>query len=776
MIDYIWPQFMPTLGSSTAPQFVRPSYMLVAGKLFLQEAAFLSHWTKIVTTSNVFHYLGEAYLNLYTEVPQQMSLSVPNLYEQGSVPYCLTAEKGATICLSNADGIIEVATATGNEQRFVIPEMPIGEKFHVTITKQNHIRFDQDVTCMMPGEPYVFLQEAIVNNPSGTGHLQANAITSIDIVLHNGNDIASDASKVTLSSSSPYLEILKGTEKYPSIAPNGEITLENAFQVGIHSDIPDQSEIVLEVHFHEGQNIHSDSFQATADAPVITITPDLRISDNQGKPSTHLTTEGKSTLTFLVSNQGHAESDLISARLTVKAPFVATESDDSYFGTIQPGAQKDIVLDVVSDGSDLRPAWLQAHLDLQHGQVLATKDTLLQYGGIFENFETDTLNPYFKWTNTGSHRWTYCDENPCEGARCLMSNADTVTQSRLKATLQEPYVGHPCKISFQFKTGANDTLTYSNYNNGTHGIGFSAEEWQYAEVLYNGADKNFNWFYLLNQPDGGQAYLDDLCFPPLHRAIASAGNDQLHCGTEPLTLQSAYAYDCNYVYWTTEGDGAFDVFTNINPTYYLGQQDWENGSVILMLHAIGDTDTIVSSTQIRFADELSIGDIVGDTLVFKDVTPVSHYHVETQEGINYHWVLEPANAGSIYGQGHEIDVHWNLYGSAPEAFLTVTSDNGCETTPVVLHISLTGTSVNDWQAPKFKLFPNPTEGLVNLVFGADPQGKAIVEVFNLMGEKMLAKNVQEKAATLDLSHLAPNLYIIKVSTPNGSWCEKVSLK
>lgn len=779
VIDYIWPQFMPGLGSNTIPQFVRPSYAMVAGKLFLLETAFLSNWNKIVTTSNVFHYLGETYLNLCTEVPQQISANVPDLYNQGASPYCLTAEKGAIICLSKDDEIIEVATATGNEQSFVIPEMPIGEKFHVTITKQNRIRFDQDVTCMIPGEPYVFLQEAIVNNPSGSGHIQANAITSIDVVLHNGNDIASDASKVTLSSPSPYLEILKGTAKYPSIAPNGEVTLENAFQVGIHSDIPDQSEIVLKVHFHEGQNTHSDSFQAIADAPVITITPDLRISDVQGKPSTHLATEGKSTLTFLVSNQGHAESDLISAKLTVKAPFVETESGDIYFGTVQPGELKDISLELYSDGSDLQPAWLQAHLDLQHGQVLATKDTLLQYGGIYENFETDTLNPYFKWTNTGSHKWTYCDESPYEDARCLMSNADTVTQSRLKATLQEPYVGHPCKISFQFKTGTNDTLTYSNYNNGTHGIGFSSEEWQYAEVLYNGADKNFNWYYLLSHPDGGQAYLDDLCFPPLHRTIASAGDDLLHCGTEPLTLTSAYAYDCNYVYWTTEGDGAFDVFTNINPTYFIGQQDWENGSVILTLHAIGNTDTIVSSTQIRFAEETSIGDIVGDTLVFKDVTPVSRYLVDFQEGINYHWTLEPANAGSIYGQGNEIDVHWNLYASAPEAFLTVTPDNGCETSPVVLHISLTGTSVNDWKAPMFKIFPNPTDGLVNLVFGdfgEDSQGKAIVEVYNLVGEKMLAKNVQEKAATLDLSHFAPNLYIIKVSTPNGSWCEKVSLK
>ena len=44
IFDYFWPDFMPTLGSTTAPLFARPSFALVVGKLFLNQHAFMPGW------------------------------------------------------------------------------------------------------------------------------------------------------------------------------------------------------------------------------------------------------------------------------------------------------------------------------------------------------------------------------------------------------------------------------------------------------------------------------------------------------------------------------------------------------------------------------------------------------------------------------------------------------------------------------------------------------------------------------------------------------------
>ena len=156
-IDYIWPDFMPSLGSHTTPDFVRPVYGLVASKLFLNQHAFLPDWwpIKITTTHNVFHYLGEAYLNLYTETPQPLTLEAPLQHPNAQWYYRFTAEQGATACFSKDNEIIQVFPATGQPQTVLLPQMAVGEQFTITATKQNRFRLEQTVTVTFSGHATV---------------------------------------------------------------------------------------------------------------------------------------------------------------------------------------------------------------------------------------------------------------------------------------------------------------------------------------------------------------------------------------------------------------------------------------------------------------------------------------------------------------------------------------------------------------------------------------------------------------------------------------------
>ena len=144
---------MPTLGSHTAPEFVRPSYGLVASKLFLNEHAFLpDFWpVKVLTTNNVFHYIGETYLNLYTEMPQTLTLEAPLQHPNAQWHYQFTVEEGATVCFSKDSDILHVVKGTGVPQIVVLPEMAVGEQFTITATMQNHYRLEQTVTVVHSG-------------------------------------------------------------------------------------------------------------------------------------------------------------------------------------------------------------------------------------------------------------------------------------------------------------------------------------------------------------------------------------------------------------------------------------------------------------------------------------------------------------------------------------------------------------------------------------------------------------------------------------------------
>ena len=774
-LDYIWPNFMPTLGSTSDPAFVRPSYALVAGKLFLTQGAFMSSWwpSQITETHNVFHYLGEAYLNLYTEIPQQMSLEIPPFHPDNQWQYEFTAEDGALVCLSRDGEFLKAAIATGQSQSLMLPQMEVGEQFLVTVTKQNRFRFEQTVTIVSAQQPNVYMKASELHDQDGNRQLDYGETATIGITIHNTSSVASNGGQVTLLCESPYVEILQGMTDYPHIEPDAELTLRDAFRIKVLPDVPDQTPLTFMIQFNEGQNTHFDRIIIEANAPVLCIEPEYRPMTAEGEPSTHIATEGKSKIAFTVVNKGHSAASLLLASLDIKAPFVEIEFPQKQLESLAPNESHNFTFELNTNPNDITGAWLQSHFNIQHLEQNVWLDTIVQYGGIFENFETDILNPLLQWSNSGTNRWVYSDDDAYEGNRCFVAQADTTHKSLLICRLKDHSLNHKVKISFQFKTDDEEQLRFKYINKDNL---FSSKEWQYAELTLHNGEGNFNFIYLKNHGSSAQARLDNICFPPNHTTITYAGDDIITCNQDPIVLYEAYAYDCDAIQWVTNGDGHFDCDTVANPFYTPGNQDLENGIVTLTLTAYGN-DTIVSTTAIHFTDETSLGEIVGDSVVNKYNNPISHYRVDNPEGLDLMWELDPADAGTIYGFGDAVDILWDQNQVDIEANLHVFANYDCA--KLDKHISLIGYSTPEWHETSFELFPNPTDGKVNLVIGETLQGKAVVEVYNLLGEQMMAKKVSHlqkgETYTLDLSHLVSGLYIIKMSTENGSCSKKVSV-
>jgi hypothetical protein len=476
-----------------------------------------------------------------------------------------------------------------------------------------------------------------------------------------------------------------------------------------------------------------------------------------------------------VKNAGHSRIGLIQGNLDVKAPFVSVQNVPQQ-ENLMPDEEWPATFELNTTSNDVTGAWLQSHLDIQYGERHAYYDTVIQYGGIFENFETDTLNPFFRWENSLA-KWAYDSEDAYEGQRCFKALADTSTSSMIRARLISQLVNHDSKVSFRFKTGNGETLSFGCNQGETHSL--SADDWQYAEALYFGKNARFTWSFVKQSEDSPQAKIDDICFPPKHTPIASVGNDIIVCEATTIVLSEAYAYDCDSVRWTTDGDGHFEDGALANTMYIPGNGDVSNGQVMLTLTAYGST-TFAHSAMIRFTDGITLGNIVGDSIVNKYENHISHYSIEGHEGVHYLWQLNPAEAGVIYDRGSEIDILWNLSDGDAEVTLTVTADDACDMEPATKSISLIGYSTPEWHIASFDLFPNPTDDKVNLVAGETLQGKAMVEVYNLLGERMMVKSLghlqQGETITLDMSRLASGLYIIKLSTADGCCTKKVSVR
>ena len=89
-------------------------------------------------------------------------------------------------------------------------------------------------------------------------------------------------------------------------------------------------------------------------------------------------------------------------------------------------------------------------------------------------------------------------------------------------------------------------------------------------------------------------------------------------------------------------------------------------------------------------------------------------------------------------------------------------------------VSCNTLSINDLSINKFIIFPNPSNGIINIQTNNNLHINTIT-VLNLMGEKIHFLNNHSKDIQIDLSHLGGGIYFIDLSSDSGTITRKVSI-
>ncbi|MXN89820.1 T9SS type A sorting domain-containing protein [Flavobacterium sp. Sd200] len=88
----------------------------------------------------------------------------------------------------------------------------------------------------------------------------------------------------------------------------------------------------------------------------------------------------------------------------------------------------------------------------------------------------------------------------------------------------------------------------------------------------------------------------------------------------------------------------------------------------------------------------------------------------------------------------------------------------------LLNVSTSTNSRDGFNAANFKYYPNPVTNVLNLNYIKNITG---VEVFNIVGQKVISKTVNQTETTVDMSALSVGTYMVKVSSAEGSKTVKV---
>ncbi len=614
--DNMWPEFMPDYGSSFGQRSIIPAFANAAGKIFLEQSSWPYNPQHKPITYNLFHHHGDAFLNVYSEIPQQLAVNHMPVLLSGLDFFEVTVEEGSWIALTNGDQIIGTAEAVAGTTLVPIEIQEPGSQIRVTITKQNYYRYETIIDCIPPDGAYVIFNENIINDESGNnnGIADFGEIIMLDIALKNVGNEDADAVSAVLSCESPFVTILQNTYDFGMIEAGSLIMEEQAFEFEITDDIPDNTLLSFEIIMTSADESWTSSFSINASAPEFKIN-NYTVDDSGGNSNGRLDPGETAILNFSLENIGGSASGASLVNLNMTNPFISPVNTEVSFETIAAESIVEASFEVFINPAAPIGVAADFSLQLSSGAYLAEKAFSTKIGLIVEDFESGDFEN-FGWLFSGNQPWTLTETGAYEGQFAAKSGAIADNQSSQIMVGYE--AGSNDTVSFYYKVSSEtsyDKLKF--YIDGLKvGEWSGTVSWTKAAFPVEEGIHQFRWEYVKDgSVIGGEdcAWIDFVVLPPEITTMAWAGYDLESCESTPIQLEGYAAYYTDLL-WETTGDGSFDDVAILNPIYTPGSLDIENGGTTLQLTATGETDpmtdelslTIVSNPQLNFESEAAI--------------------------------------------------------------------------------------------------------------------------------------------------------------------------
>ena len=539
--DLFDPTFLPEYGPFAAhSDSWMPAFACVSGKYFLDTHVFPGTDDNMrYTTYNTFHTFGDAFVRIFTEIPQPI-VTTHDESIQCFYPFHITAPEGAQIALSVYQNrqwnIVATATGTGEEQEITILDfIPVGP-IHLTITGENLIRTEEDIPLVPFDMPFVVVDSISMNGSNLMLHY--NQTVSTDINVTNVGLQDSNEGTVTMSSNSEQLTITQSEASFDALAFNASQFIEDAFRFSLSDDIHDRTNIPFTLTTHFGDNSYAQEYELEVLAPNI-LAELIDIDDAQGNNNGHLDPGEYARLIFRVTNNGHYLAESPHITLANNEGYIRIINSEASIADIEVDGASTVAFDVYSEYIAGEVPFVHLMFHTAINGLRWEQDILCPIGYSLESFESNTFNPAY-WTNDPQHPWTIVTSYPYDGMYCAKSGAiDHGESTRLILSCSST---ESSNISFFYRISSEenwDFLTF--YVDDQEREHWSGDHWwhEYTCPTIPGIHF-FKWIYSKdNTVSNGDdcAWIDYITLPPNLDETAEKPEKPLTLHPNPTTDQ-----------------------------------------------------------------------------------------------------------------------------------------------------------------------------------------------------------------------------------------------
>ena len=611
--------FMPDYGPfATHTGNWMPAFGNVAGKYFLAQSNWPYNSESKDITYTMFTAHCDAFLCIYTQVPQEMEVLHPEVIIAGLGEVTITAPEGCMISLVKEDGeggweILAVAEATGEPQTIeFVPQVPPTE-INLIVTGQNYLRYEAVMGVIPANGPYIVFDNKVIHDQNANQQLDFGETIDLDITMKNVGSESMEAFEAVLETESEYITITNGTAQFQSMAPNETQTVANAFSFTVADNVPDNTSNRFTITVTNGNDTYISNLSMKAYAPVFDL-GGMIISEINGNGNGRLDAGETAQLSFPIVNKGHADAATTEATLLMLSPYIILEESSVSFDDVNAGETQTATYDITISEDTPVGYICPLALNVVSAQYGAQNDYVAKVGLIIEDFESGEFGE--GWANDATHPWRIVSENPYEGQYCVKSGSIGNNASTTLILTHE--AGSNDTISFYYKVSSEsgwDKLHFyidnQEKNDWSGTIG-----WTKASYPVSAGRHNYKWSYTKDssQSSGSDcAWIDFVSLPAARIMAGTAGYDVTVCeGTDAQIVGYAIHYD--NLQWTTSGDGTFDDATIATPIYTPGTQDIANHQATLTLTITGEDETITDDMTLIIVEKAVITPaLVGET-------------------------------------------------------------------------------------------------------------------------------------------------------------------
>jgi hypothetical protein len=637
--------FMPNYGPYAANTGNwMPAFGNVAGKYFLAQSSWPSNPESKDITYTMFTAHCDAFLRIYTQVPQTMDVTHPEVVLADIDEVTITAPEGCMISLvkENSEGgwdILAVVEATGDAQTINFePQVPPTE-INLVVTGQDYLRYEAVIEVIPDDGPYIVFDSKVLHDQNNNNQLDFGETINLDITLKNVGSEDMDAFEATLATTSEYITIENATAQYGSIASNGTLTVENAFSFTVADNVPDNTNNQFTITVVNGDDVYTSKLSMKAYAPIFKL-GDLQITEVEGDGNGRLDAGETAQLSFVIENKGHADATATTATLNMLSPYIILAENTINFDQVNASGSQTATFDITISEDTPLGYMCPIALNVVSGQYTDQRDYIAKVGLIVEDFESGELSS--EWTNDATHPWRIVNEAPFEGLYCVRSGA--IGDNSTTTLILTHEAGSSDTISFYYKVSSEATYDKLHFyidnqekNNWSGNVG-----WAKAAYLVSAGRHTYKWTYTKDQSvqNGSDcAWIDYLSLPVERVMGGTAGNDVTICeGSEAQIV--GYAIHHNSLTWTTSGDGTFNDATIATPIYTPGTQDIANGSATLTITITGGGETITDEMTVFITENVVIEPTLGGNHYCATDAPQPIAVRVTGDYISFQWLTD----------------------------------------------------------------------------------------------------------------------------------------